>query len=77
MLWIIPTWLASVFLAALYGYKLQNWVKKVEHLEQVIQTKVSKVPEAEEPKSVMIDPYDEVQTAIYEHEKMMEKLNPK
>jgi hypothetical protein len=76
MLWIIPTWLASVVLAALYGYHFRGLTKKIEHLEQAIQTKVGKQPEPEEPKSEVIDPLDEVQTAMYEHKKMMEKLNP-
>lgn len=45
-------------------------------LEEVIKSKVDKKPEPEEPKSTVIDPLDPIQEAIYEHNKMMERLNP-
>jgi len=75
MLWIIPTWLGSLLVAAICGYKLRDLVKKVEHLQEVVKSKVDKQPEPEEPKSQLIDPLDPVQNAIYERNKMMEKLN--
>jgi hypothetical protein len=74
MLWIIPTWLISVLLATLFGYKLQNWVKKIEQLEEMIKAKIEK-PEPEEPKSTVLDPDDPIQQAQWEREQLMKRIN--
>lgn len=72
---IYIAWVFSLALAFLGGYYSKVVVRKVEHLEETIKSKADK-PTVEESKSQIIDPYDEVQTAIYEHEKMMKRLNP-
>lgn len=75
MLWITPAWLLSLVVAALVGYHFKRVEKKVEQLEAAVKLKVDK-PVVEEPKSMVIDPDDEIQTALYEHEQMMKRLNP-
>lgn len=78
MLWIIPAWVLSLIVAFLLGRYLSNLNKRIVVLEEVVKSKVDKKPEPEEvPPSTLIDPLDEVQTAIYEHTKLMEELNGK
>lgn len=77
MLWIIPAWLLSVIAAFVLGYDFRGLTKRVEQLEEVVKSKVDKTPVIEEPQSTLIDPADPIQNAIYEHSKMMEKLNGK
>lgn len=69
-------WLLSLIVVFWLGYKLRDIVSKIEVVQEVLKEKVDKKPEEPEPVSNLIDPTDEVQTAIYEHDKMMEKLNP-
>jgi hypothetical protein len=76
VVWLIPTILIACIATFWLGYHFRDLTKKVEHLEEVIQTKVSKKIEPEEPKSTIIDPGDEVSEAIYAHEVMMQKMNP-
>lgn len=75
MLWLLPTALIACIATFFLGFHFRDLTKKVEHLEGVIQSKVSRRVEPEEPRSEVIDPMDEVQTAMWEHKKMMEKLN--
>ena len=75
MLWIIPAWVVSLIAVFFLGYHFRGLTKKIEHLEETIKLKVDKPAEPETPKSVLIDPTDEVQNALYEHEQMMKKLN--
>ena len=77
MLYIIPAWAISLVAIYLFGYYMRGLVKKIEHLEEMVKSKVDKQPEPEEPISMLIDPTDPVQEAIYEHKKLMEKLNGK
>lgn len=77
MLYIIPAWLASLIAAYWLGYFIRGLTKRIEQLEKTIKNKADKQPEVEEPTSTVIDPYDEVQTAVFEHEQLMKKLNPK
>lgn len=74
MLWLTPTWIATCIAMFFLGYHLRGLTKKIEHLEEVIQTKVSRKV-VEEPKSVVIDPDDAIQEALYQHKIMMDKLN--
>lgn len=76
MLWIIPAWIASVIAIFLLGRYIGNITKRIVVLEEVVKTKVSKQPVVEEPTSTVIDPLDEVQTALYEHDQLMKRLNP-
>jgi len=76
MLWLVPTWILSLIAIFFVGYHYRGLTKKIEYLEEVIKSKIDKKPEPEEPKSTIIDPLDEVQEAIYEHKRMMARLNP-
>lgn len=71
------TWLLSLIAAFYLGYNFRGLAKKVEVLEEAVKAKIDKPPIVEEPESLLIDPTDEVQTAIYEHNKEMERLNPR
>lgn len=77
MLWIILAWTTSLIAIFLFGRYIGNIAKHITELEEVVKSKVDTKPVIEEPSSEVIDPYDPVQTAIYEHSKMMEKINPK
>jgi len=77
MLWLIPTILIACISTFFLGYHFRGLTKKIEHLEEVVKSKVDKNPEPEEPQSQLIDPTDEVAEAIYQHNLMMEKLNGK
>ncbi len=77
MLWIIPAWIITCIGAALLGYHYRGLSKRIEHLEEAVKMKIDKPPEAQEPTSELIDPTDEVQNALYEHKKLMDRLNPK
>lgn len=72
---IYITWILTLIATFLLGYHSRGLIKKIENLEEVIKSKVDKKPEPEEPKSELIDPSDPIQTAIYERDKMMRKLN--
>jgi hypothetical protein len=72
---IYIAWVLSLAIAFTGGYYSKVVVKRVEVLEETVKSKIDK-PVIEEPKSQVIDPYDEVQTAIYERDKLMKKLNP-
>lgn len=76
MIWLIPTVLIACIFTFFLGYHYRVLTKKVEHLEQVVQSKVSKPVISDEPKSTIIDPTDEVAEAIYVHEQLMKKMNP-
>lgn len=73
MLYIL--WFLSVVAVFLLGYKLGDITKHIKTVEEAVKQKVDRP--AEVPASEVIDPYDEVQTAMYEHDKLMERLNPK
>ena len=75
MFWLIPAWTLSLIATFLLGYHYRDLTKKVEHLEKVVKSKEDRKV-VEEAKSQLIDPSDEIQNAIYEHERMMKKLNP-
>lgn len=77
MYWIILAWIVSLGFAYLLGSKLRDITKKIVELEEVVKSKVDKKPEEPESVSEIIDPTDEVQEAIYEHEQLMKRLNPK
>ena len=68
-------WVTSVVASFILGYYLKFMRQKIEQLEEVVKQKIDKPVETPEPPSLLIDPDDPVQTAIYEHKKMMERLN--
>lgn len=76
MLWIIPAWIVSCVATFWLGYFLRGITKKIAELERIVQSKVDRKPPPEEPTSTLIDPLDEVQTMLYEHEKLNKRLNP-
>lgn len=70
-------WLLSLLIAFALGYKLGDITKKLRAIKELLKEKADKVqPEPEKPVSEVIDPYDEIQTAIYERDKLIKKLNP-
>lgn len=71
MLYLI--WFLSLLLTFYAGYQFKRFKERVDIIEEAVKAKVDKPKE--EPESMLIDPTDDVQTAIYEHKKMMEKLN--
>lgn len=75
MLWIIPAWILSLVAIFVLGFYIRGLAKKIVELDQEMKTKVNKKPEPTEPQSQIIDPYDPVAEAVYQHRKMMEKIN--
>lgn len=73
--WLVPTWFVSLLATFFLGYYLRGLSKKLAELEQAITMKVDKKPVVEEPKSTLLDPTDEVQEAMYQHQQMLKKLN--
>jgi hypothetical protein len=76
MPWIIPAWIVSCIATFWLGFFLKGITKKVAELERIVQSKVDRKPPSEEPKSILIDELDEVQTMLYEREKLNKRLNP-
>jgi uncharacterized protein YhaN len=77
MLWILPVWLVSLIIAFAAGYYLRGLLKTIEHLQEVVQSKVDKQPVEDEPKSMLIDELDPVQVALAEQKRIMQELNPR
>lgn len=73
---VYVAWIISVIATFLLGFHMREFKKRIEVVEKAIEAKVDKKPEPVEPPSTLIDPTDEVQTAIYERDKLMERLNP-
>jgi len=71
---MILAWVLSVIAVFFLGYYLRNLKELVKTTQEALKTKVEKKP-AEEPKSFLIDPLDEIQTAQYEMEKRNRMLN--
>lgn len=59
----------------LLGYYFRDTRQRVKQIEEVLEQKIDKPKEPEEPQSIVIDPLDPVQTAIYEQQQMMKRLN--
>lgn len=68
-------WLVTLIISFYAGYKLRDLTRKIEQVQEVLQAKVDKKPEPVEPQSTLIDVDDPIQTARFEHEKMMRELN--
>jgi len=75
MLWVAFAYAISVVASFLLGYHVRNLSDRVQALEEVVKSKVDKPVEPEEPPSSLVDPLDPIQTAIFEREQMMRKLN--
>lgn len=73
MLYIL--WFLSLLAAGFLGYKLGDLTKKMKAIEESVRQKIDR-PVETEPQSMIIDELDEVQVAMAEHDKMMERLNP-
>ena len=74
---IYVAWVFSLAAAFYLGYHFRGLAKKIEVLEEAVKAKVDKKPVDEGPQSIIIDELDEVQVAMAEHARMMEKLNGK
>lgn len=68
-------WVISLIAVFFLGFHIKNIWLRITVLEKQVKAKVDRKKEPEEPKSLFIDPTDEVQTAIYEAKKMQDKLN--
>lgn len=75
MLFIIFAWTLSCIATFWLGYGIRSLKHKIEVLEQRVDTKVNKPVKLEEPGSEILDPEDEVQAAIWEHQQLMARLN--
>lgn len=69
-------WIISLIAIFFLGYHFKGIANRVEVLETAVKLKIDKPKQSEEPKSEVIDPLDPVQTARYEQDKLMKKLNP-
>lgn len=67
-------WAVSIVASFLLGYSFGRMGQKIKALDMELKRKVDKVDE--EAKSLLVDPTDEIQTAIFEAEQMRKKLNP-
>ncbi len=76
MLWLVPACVIACIATFFLGYYFRGILDKIKHLEELLETKVSKPKEPETPKSSIIDPDDEVSEAIYAREQLMKKMNP-
>lgn len=72
---IYIAWIISLVVTFYLGYKFGELEKKVKKIQETVKQKIDK-PKQEEPQSEIIDPLDEVQTAMYEHKQLMKRLNP-
>lgn len=73
---IYVAWILSLTVPFIFGYHFRDLRDKVDLLLETARSRTKKSALREEPKSELIDPADPVQTAIYEHEKLMKRLNP-
>jgi hypothetical protein len=69
LLWFIP-----VALSFFIGYKLQVIENKLKETKVVLEKKKDK-PEVTSNESSVIDPFDPLQQAAFEHLQLMKKLN--
>lgn len=67
-------WSIPIFLAFFIGYKLQVIESKIKETQVVLEKKKDK-SEVTSNESSVIDPFDPLQQAKYEHLQMMKKLN--
>ena len=69
-------WVISLAGAFFLGYKCDKLMVRIKEIERQLATKIErrKTPE-ETQKSMVIDAYDQVQQAKYEHDQLMKKLN--
>lgn len=72
MLYLV--WAISIVASFYLGYKFGDLTKKVEAVQEILKEKIDKPKE--EPNSQLIDVLDPVQSARYEHEQMLKKMNP-
>lgn len=68
-------WVVSLIAVFFLGFHIKDIWIRITVLEKQVKTKIDKKSEPEEAKSEIIDPTDEVQTAIYEAKRMQDKLN--
>ncbi len=73
----ILAWVLSIMGAFYLGYMLSSIRQKLDDMKMVFQEQAEKKKPIEvEPPSSLIDVLDPIQTARYEHEKMMREMNP-
>lgn len=71
---MLIAWVLSAIATFFLGFYIRTLKDTLDATKEVLKTKVEKKP-TEEPKSIFIDPLDELQTAEYEMKKRMEELN--
>lgn len=67
-------WAVSTVISLVVGYLYRDIRDKMSSLKVSFGEKVEKRPE--ETKSSVIDPFDMIQVAQFEHKQMMERMNP-
>lgn len=68
-------WLFSVTIAFKAGHSVRQVANKIKKIEQEVKQKIDKPKEVEETPSELIDLQDPIKEAMYEHEKLMKRLN--
>lgn len=69
-------WLATLVISFYAGYMLRDLTRKIEAVQEVLKEKIDKKPVEPDIKSEIIDPYDEIQTARFERDQLMKRMNP-
>ncbi len=73
---MILAWVLSVIFGSYIGYRFERLKTQVENIKVVIKDKVDKKKDPEIT-SNFIDPSDPLTVAKFEHDILMEKINPK
>jgi hypothetical protein len=73
---IVFIWILSLYAAFYLGSRLGDITRELKAIQRLLAEKTSKPKPVEVPKSTLIDPDDPVQTAQFEHEQLMKRLNP-
>lgn len=73
---IYLAWAITTAATFVLGYMFRQLADRVKALEHQLKQKIDRPKPTEEPKSLLLDPLDPVQQAIWEREKMMERINP-
>lgn len=71
----VLAWVITTIVAMYLGYILDRVLTRLKKIESALKEKMSKRKE-DSSKSYFYDPYDPVQAAKIEREKLMKKLNP-
>lgn len=73
---IYIAWVLTLIAAFTLGYIFRNLTDRVKIVEEKLEKKIKQDIKTEERPSLLIDPLDSVQEALWQQKKLMEKLNP-